>query len=94
MTRQQKLPFYHDGYLKISSVLPLVLVDRALRAINYSLGAQGTNKNDLLTLRKRSCCIKDKKQMLKYSFNRSPIFPQDRVTAQCRQYKVFLRSQR
>ena len=38
LPRQQKLQFHRDGYLKIPGAVPLIMIDRALRAINQSLG--------------------------------------------------------
>ena len=43
LTRQQKLQFHRDGYLIIPGAVRLSMVDRALRAINHSLGEQGMN---------------------------------------------------
>ena len=76
LTRQQKLQFHRDGYLKIPGAVPLIMIDRALRAINHSLGEQGMNKNDLPTLRAQSYCSEVQQDpALTDLFNHSPVFP-------------------
>ena len=56
LTNQQKLSFYENGYLKISGAISPLMVNAALHAINYSLGEEGMNKDDLPTLRAQSYC--------------------------------------
>ena len=46
LTRQQKLNFHRDGYIKISGAVPQRMVEQALRAINHSLGVEGMNKEE------------------------------------------------
>ena len=53
---QQKLDFYENGYLKIPGVVSPLMINAALHAINYSLGEEGMNKDDLPTLRAQSYC--------------------------------------
>jgi hypothetical protein len=56
LTRQQKLEFYENGYLKIPGVAPQIMVDAAKHAINHSLGEEGMNKDELPILRAQSYC--------------------------------------
>ena len=56
LTNQQKLSFYENGYLKISGAISPLMINGALHAINYSLGEEGMNKDDLPTLRAQSYC--------------------------------------
>ncbi len=55
LTRQQKQHFIEHGYLKLSGCIPQVLVDRALRSINHSLG-EGLPAEDIQRFRARSYC--------------------------------------
>ena len=76
LTRQHKLQFHRDGYLKIPGAVSLIMIDRALRAINHSLGEQGMSKDDLPTLRAQSYCSEVQQDpALTDLFNRSPVFP-------------------
>lgn len=61
-TRKQKLTFYEQGYLVIPGVVPRVMGDAALHAINHSLGQEGMNKEDLPILRSRSYCREIQKE--------------------------------
>ena len=56
LTRQQKYGFRQLGYTVLVGAVPQVMIDDALRAINYSLGYEGMNKNDLPQLRAQSYC--------------------------------------
>ena len=56
LTRQQKYEFRRLGYTVLRGAVPQVMIDVALRAINYSLGYEGMNKNDLPRLRTQSYC--------------------------------------
>ena len=56
LTTQQKLDFYENGFLIIPGAVSPFLVNAALHTINYSLGEEGMNKNDLPTLRAQSYC--------------------------------------
>ena len=38
LTRHQKQEFFQNGFLKIPRVIPQLMVDVALRAINHSVG--------------------------------------------------------
>ncbi len=43
----QKRQFYEEGFLKIPGVVPKVLVDEALRAVNHSIGTVGLGGEDM-----------------------------------------------
>jgi ectoine hydroxylase-related dioxygenase (phytanoyl-CoA dioxygenase family) len=55
LTYAQKQALYENGYVKIPGVIPPVMVDAALRAINHSLG-EGMKAEDMATLRAQSYC--------------------------------------
>lgn len=75
LTRRQKHTFYEEGYLVIRGVVPQIMVETALHAINYSLGSEGMNKEELPILRSRSYCREIQNHpAITDLFNRSPIF--------------------
>jgi len=45
LTAAQKRQFVEEGYLKVSGVVPLVMVERARRVINHSVGHVGRGAN-------------------------------------------------
>ena len=47
LTLAQKREFYDEGYLKIPGVVPKVLIDEALRAVNHSIGTVGLGGEDM-----------------------------------------------
>ena len=55
LTHHQKQAIYDQGFVKISGVVPQVMVEQALKAANHSIG-EGMNKDDMITLRSRSYC--------------------------------------
>jgi len=55
LTHAQKQQLYTDGYVKIPGVVPPVMVDAAVRAINSSLG-EGVDPTQVITYRSRSFC--------------------------------------
>ncbi len=55
LTFRQKRKFYEKGFVKIPGVVPRVMIDRAMRAINHSLG-EGMNVADMPILRAQSYC--------------------------------------
>lgn len=55
LTHFQKLHFYEHGFVKVPGVVPRVMVDAALRAINHSVG-EGIPQEQLQTIRQRSYC--------------------------------------
>ena len=75
LTRQQKYGFRQLGYTVLVGAVPQVMIDDALRAINYSLGYEGMNKNDLPRLRAQSYCNEvQKTRVITDLMNRSPVF--------------------
>ena len=75
LTRQQKYGFRQLGYTVLRGAVAQVMIDDALRAINYSLGYEGMNKNDLPRLRTQSYCNEvQKTRVITDLMNRSPVF--------------------
>ncbi|HXG23743.1 MAG TPA: phytanoyl-CoA dioxygenase family protein [Chthonomonadales bacterium] len=71
----QKLAFYQKGYVQVPSVVPRIMVDAALRAINHSIG-EGIPAEQLATIRSQSYA-KELQQtpVITDLFNRTPAFP-------------------
>ena len=55
LTHAQKLQLLHDGWVKVPGVVPRIMVDRALRAINNSMG-EGIDPAQLTHFRSQSYC--------------------------------------
>lgn len=55
LTHVQKQTIIEQGYVHIPGVIPQVMVDKALHAINHSIG-EGMDKDDIVTMRSRSYC--------------------------------------
>jgi len=55
LSDEQKQEFMRRGFIQIPGVVPRVMLDAALRAINHSVG-QGMNVADMPTLRSQSYC--------------------------------------
>lgn len=55
LTYAQKQQLYTQGYVKVPGVVPRVMVDAAVRAINSSLG-EGIDPSQVITYRARSFC--------------------------------------
>ena len=55
LTFLQKQEFIKDGYLKIPGVVPRIMVEEALRAINHSVGA-GIPSDQVTKMQARSYC--------------------------------------
>src|SRR5690242_16404835 len=55
LTHNQKQQLYTHGYVKIPGVVPRVMVDAAVRAINSSLG-EGVDPSQVITYRASSFC--------------------------------------
>ncbi len=80
MTRQQKYEFRQLGYTVLRGAVPQIMIDDALRAINYSLGYEGVNKNDLPQLRAQSYCNEvQKTRVITDLMDRSPVFSPRRI---------------
>jgi hypothetical protein len=56
LTAAQKQSLYDQGFVNFPNIIPRELVDRALRAINASLGSQGIDPNNLTKFRAQSYC--------------------------------------
>src|SRR5688572_23045937 len=55
LSHAQKLAFIEHGYVHVPGVVPRVMVDAALRAINHSVG-EGMNVADMTRFRAQSYC--------------------------------------
>ena len=55
LTYHQKQAIYNQGFVQIPGVVPQVMIEQAMKAINHSIG-EGMNKDDMVTLRSRSYC--------------------------------------
>ncbi|HZO89975.1 MAG TPA: phytanoyl-CoA dioxygenase family protein [Chthonomonadaceae bacterium] len=55
LTHAQKQAFYDQGYVQVPGVVPRVMVDAALKAINHSVG-EGIPTDQVVTMRSRSYC--------------------------------------
>ena len=55
LTYAQKQEIFKNGFVKVPGVVPQVMVDAALRAINNGVG-EGMNADDMVTFRSRSYC--------------------------------------
>ena len=55
LTYAQKQEIFKNGFVKVPGVVPQVMVDAALRAINSGVG-EGMNADDMVTFRSRSYC--------------------------------------
>lgn len=56
LTHQQKQQLHQDGYVHIPGVVPDIMVNAALKAINGSIGENGIDPAQLITYRSRSYC--------------------------------------
>ena len=74
LNTEQKQTFIREGFLKVEQVVPQVFINRALRAINHSLG-QGRDKDQLETLNQQSWCPElGQTEIIHDMFNRTPAF--------------------
>ena len=55
LTYVQKVELFEKGFVKLAGVVPQVMVDKTLHAVNSSVG-QGMNIDDMVTFRSRSYC--------------------------------------
>ncbi len=74
LSTAQKRQFVEDGYLKVPGVVPQVLIDAALRAVNHSIGHVGQGGENLENNRGAFFCseLLDAPVILDL-FNKSPI---------------------
>lgn len=69
----EKQAMYQHGFIKIPGVIPQVMVDAALRAINHSVG-EGMKAEDMAVMRARSYCTElQSESVITDLFNRTPI---------------------
>lgn len=61
LTHTQKQSIIDQGYVHIPGVVPQVMVDKALHAINHSIG-EGMDSADMQTMRSRSYCTELQKE--------------------------------
>jgi hypothetical protein len=54
LTQAQKQEIFEKGYVKVPGVVPQVMVNDALKAINHSLGDKGIDPDKLITFRSQS----------------------------------------
>lgn len=55
LTHPQKKEIWDNGYVRVAGVVPRIMVDQALRAINHSVG-QGMNVDEMTKFRAQSFC--------------------------------------
>ncbi len=74
LSTEQKLSFINNGFVKIDQVVPQVFINRALRAINHSLG-QGRDSDNIEILNQRSWCPElGGTEVITDLFNKTPAF--------------------
>lgn len=75
LTYAQKREFYQNGYIKIPGVVPPVMIDAAVRAINASLG-QGMDPAQVPIYQARSFCPElQREPVIIDLFNKTPALP-------------------
>lgn len=75
LTHAQKQAFYQQGYLKVAGVIPPVMVDAAVRAINASLG-QGIDPAQVPIYQSRSFCPElQREAVITDLFAKTPALP-------------------
>jgi hypothetical protein len=72
---EQKQQLVRDGFLPLPQIVPRDLVNKAVRAINHSLGENGLPPDDLPVLRARSYCREIQHQnVISDLFNETPLW--------------------
>ena len=75
LTYAQKQEFYQNGYVKIPGVVPQVMIDAAVRAINASVG-QGIDPAQVPIYQARSFCPElQREPVIIDLFNKTPALP-------------------
>ena len=70
----QKVAFYRDGYFQVPGVVPRVMIEEALRAINHSVG-EGMPAERMTQMRARTYCEEIALSPVIHDlFNRTPAF--------------------
>lgn len=76
LSKAQKRQFAEEGYLRVSGVIPKVMVDAARRAINHSIGTVGKGKDDMDNFRAGQLCDDIKNTaVISDLFNKTPVIP-------------------
>jgi hypothetical protein len=75
-SREQKLHFIEEGYVVVRGVVPQLMINEALRAINNHLGDEGMNHDDLPIMRSQTYCRPVTTSMpITDLANRTPLLP-------------------
>ncbi|MDQ3813962.1 MAG: phytanoyl-CoA dioxygenase family protein [Armatimonadota bacterium] len=75
LTYTQKQHFYDHGFLQISGIVPRVMVDAVLGAINHSVG-QGMPPDEMVTMRAQTFCREiTRTPVISDLFNATPAKP-------------------
>ena len=70
----QKRQFYEQGFLKVPGAVPKVMIDEALRAVNYSIGTVGMGGEDMEKSRSAFFCAELlEAPVILNLYNKSPI---------------------
>ena len=73
LTYAQKLEFYKKGYVRIPGVVPTVMVDAAVKAINHSFG-NGIDPAKMITFQAQTFCpeLRQAPEIIDL-YNRTPV---------------------
>lgn len=72
-THEQKREIYEQGYVKLSGVIPQIMIDEALQAINHSIG-EGMDPKEMPKFRAQSFCPDVKNEtVISDLVNRTPV---------------------
>lgn len=75
LTNEQKRHFVEEGYLKIPGVVPKIMVDEALRAVNHSIGTVGKGGEDMANHRSAFFCAELlEAPVILDLFHKTPVF--------------------
>ncbi|MCY4410383.1 MAG: hypothetical protein OXC27_07955, partial [Caldilineaceae bacterium] len=73
LTYAQKMEFYNKGYVRVPGVVPGVMVDAAVKAINHSFG-NGIDPSQMTTFNAQSFCPELRQAPeITDLYNRSPV---------------------
>lgn len=76
LTHAQKRHLFEEGYVRVPGVVPQIMVENAVRAINHSLDAQGIDPARLDTFRAQSYCPElQRAPVITDLVNRTPALP-------------------
>ena len=74
LTRRQKQQFYEDGYLKVPGAVPRVMIERARKAMNHSVGSIGIQAENASEYRPSALCDELRNApVMTDLFNKSPV---------------------